>query len=51
LTAWCEHLGAAARVMDAESAVPLEQRCREIYEMAKIAITPGWVRCYLIGAS
>jgi len=37
--------------MDAEAAAQFEQHCREMYDqMARIAITPRWVRFYDFGA-
>lgn len=46
-----EYLAAARKSMDAEAAAQFEQNCREIYDrMARIAITPRWVRCYDVGA-
>jgi hypothetical protein len=37
--------------MDAEAAAQFEQQCREMYDqMARIAITPRWVRYYDFGA-
>ena len=42
-----EYLAAARRTMDAEAAAQFEQNCREMYvQMARIAITPRWVRFY-----
>jgi len=36
---------------DAEAAAQFEQNCRELYnQMARIAITPHWVRYYDFGA-
>jgi len=46
-----EYLAAARKSMDAEAAVQFEQNCREMYDqMARIAITPRWVRYYDFGA-
>ena len=46
-----EYLAAARRTMDAEAAAQFEQNCREMYDqMARIAITPRWVRFYGFGA-
>jgi Pyridoxamine 5'-phosphate oxidase len=46
-----EYLAAARRTMDAEAAAEFEQNCREMYDqMARIAITPRWVRYYDFGA-
>jgi hypothetical protein len=46
-----EYLAAARRTMDAEAAAQFEQHCREMYDqMARIAITPRWVRFYDFGA-
>jgi hypothetical protein len=46
-----EYLAAARRTMDAEAATTLEHRVREMYDqMARIAITPSWVRFYDFGA-
>jgi hypothetical protein len=37
--------------MDAEAAAQFEQNCRKMYDqMARIAITPRWVRYYDFGA-
>jgi hypothetical protein len=37
--------------MDAEAAAQFEQNCREMYDqMARMAITPHWVRYYDFGA-
>jgi hypothetical protein len=42
---------AARKTMDAEAAAQFEQNCREMYDqMARIAITPRWVRFYDFGA-
>jgi len=47
-----EYLAAARGTMDAEAAAQFEQNCREMYDqMARIAITPHWVRYYDFGAS
>jgi hypothetical protein len=46
-----EYLAGAARVMDAAAAARFGQDCRELYDqMARIAITPRWVRYYDFGA-
>lgn len=46
-----EYLAAARKTMDAEAAAEFERNCREMYgRMARIAITPGWVRYYDFGA-
>jgi nitroimidazol reductase NimA-like FMN-containing flavoprotein (pyridoxamine 5'-phosphate oxidase superfamily) len=46
-----EYLAAARRTMDAEAAAQFEQNCRDMYDqMARIAITPRWVRYYDFGA-
>lgn len=46
-----EYLAAARKSMDAEAAAQFEQNCREMYDrMARIAITPRWVRYYDFGA-
>jgi len=46
-----EYLAAARKSMDAEAAARFEQNCREMYDrMARIAITPRWVRYYDVGA-
>lgn len=45
-----EYLAAARRTMDADQAVKFEQDVRRMYEqMARIAITPTWVRFYDFG--
>ena len=42
-----EYLMAAQRSMDAEAAAAFEESCRKMYaRMARIAITPTWVRYY-----
>ena len=42
---------AAATTMDAEAAAEFEQQVRGMYDqMARIAITPRWVRYYDFGA-
>ena len=42
-----EYLAAARKSMDAESAAAFEENCRKTYDrMARIAITPHWVRFY-----
>jgi hypothetical protein len=46
-----EYLASARKTMDAEAAAQFEQSCREMYDqMARIAITPRWVRYYDFGA-
>jgi nitroimidazol reductase NimA-like FMN-containing flavoprotein (pyridoxamine 5'-phosphate oxidase superfamily) len=46
-----EYLASARKTMDAEAAAQFEQNCRELYDrMARIAITPHWVRYYDFGA-
>jgi len=46
-----EYLAAARKSMDAEAAAQFEQNCRKMYDqMARIAITPRWVRYYDFGA-
>jgi nitroimidazol reductase NimA-like FMN-containing flavoprotein (pyridoxamine 5'-phosphate oxidase superfamily) len=46
-----EYLAAARRSMDAESVAEFEQNVRRTYDqMARIAITPRWVRYYDFGA-
>ena len=46
-----EYLAAARRTMDAEAAAEFEQNVRGMYDqMARIAITPRWVRYYDFGA-
>jgi nitroimidazol reductase NimA-like FMN-containing flavoprotein (pyridoxamine 5'-phosphate oxidase superfamily) len=46
-----EYLAAARKSMGAEAAAEFEQNCREMYDqMARIAITPYWVRFYDFGA-
>jgi hypothetical protein len=46
-----EYLAAARRSMDAESIAEFEQNVRRMYDqMARIAITPRWVRYYDFGA-
>jgi hypothetical protein len=45
-----EYLLAARKSMGAEAAAQFEQSCRELYDqMARIAITPSWVRYYDFG--
>ena len=47
-----EYLTAARKTMDADAAAEFEQQVREMYDqMARIAITPDWVRYYDFGAS
>jgi hypothetical protein len=46
-----EYLEAARRSMDAEAVVEFERNVRAMYgQMARIAITPDWVRFYDFGA-
>lgn len=46
-----EYLAAARQTMDADAAAQFEQNCRQMYkQMARIAITPHWVRYYNFGA-
>ena len=46
-----EYLAAARTTMDAEAAAEFEQNVRKMYDqMARIAITPSWVRFYDFGA-
>jgi nitroimidazol reductase NimA-like FMN-containing flavoprotein (pyridoxamine 5'-phosphate oxidase superfamily) len=46
-----EYLAAARKTMDAEAAAEFEQNCRAMYDqMARIAITPRWVRYFDFGA-
>jgi nitroimidazol reductase NimA-like FMN-containing flavoprotein (pyridoxamine 5'-phosphate oxidase superfamily) len=46
-----EYLAAARKTMDTEAAAEFEQNVREMYEqMARIVITPHWVRYYDFGA-
>jgi hypothetical protein len=46
-----EYLAAARRSMDPEAAAAFEQNVRRMYDrMARIAITPTWVRFYDFGA-
>lgn len=46
-----EYLVAARQTMDAEAAAEFEQQVRGMYDrMARIAITPQWVRSYDFGA-
>jgi nitroimidazol reductase NimA-like FMN-containing flavoprotein (pyridoxamine 5'-phosphate oxidase superfamily) len=46
-----EYLAAARKTMDAEAAAEFEQNVRGMYEqMARIVITPHWVRYYDFGA-
>jgi nitroimidazol reductase NimA-like FMN-containing flavoprotein (pyridoxamine 5'-phosphate oxidase superfamily) len=46
-----EYLVAARKTMDAEAAAAFEEQVRGLYDqMARIAITPGWVRYYDFGA-
>jgi hypothetical protein len=46
-----EYLAGAGKTMDAEAAARFEQSCRALYrQMARIAITPHWVRYYNFSA-
>jgi nitroimidazol reductase NimA-like FMN-containing flavoprotein (pyridoxamine 5'-phosphate oxidase superfamily) len=46
-----EYLSAARKTMDAEAAAEFERQVRAMYDqMARIAITPNWVRYYDFGA-
>jgi nitroimidazol reductase NimA-like FMN-containing flavoprotein (pyridoxamine 5'-phosphate oxidase superfamily) len=46
-----EYLAAARKTMDTEAAAEFEQNVRGMYDqMARIAITPHWVRYYDFGA-
>ena len=46
-----EYLAAARKTMEAEAAAEFEQNVRRMYDqMARIAITPRWVRYYDFGA-
>ena len=46
-----EYLAAARRTMDTDAAAKFEQNVRRMYgQMARIAITPTWVRFYDFGA-
>lgn len=46
-----EFLMAARKSMDPEAAATFEQNCRMMYpQMARIAVTPTWVRFYDFGA-
>ena len=46
-----EYLMAARKSMDTHAAAAFEENCRKIYaQMARIAITPSWVRFYDFGA-
>ena len=46
-----EYLAAARKTMDAEAAGEFEQQVRGMYDqMARIVITPQWVRYYDFGA-
>jgi hypothetical protein len=46
-----EYLAAARKTMDAEAAAAFEQQVRAMYDqMARIAVTPTWVRFYDFGA-
>lgn len=46
-----EYLSAARKTMDTEAAAEFERQVRAMYDqMARIAITPNWVRYYDFGA-
>ena len=46
-----EYLAAARRATDADAAAEFERNVRRMYDqMARIAITPTWVRFYDFGA-
>jgi Pyridoxamine 5'-phosphate oxidase len=46
-----EYLASARKTMEAAAAAQFEQNCRALYrQMARIAITPHWVRYYDFGA-
>jgi pyridoxamine 5'-phosphate oxidase-like protein len=46
-----EYLAGAGKTMDADAAAQFEQGCRALYDqMARIAITPYWVRYYNFSA-
>lgn len=46
-----EYLAAARKSMDADAAAAFEENCRKMYrQMARIAVTPTWVRFYDFGA-
>ena len=46
-----EYLAAARRTMDADGAAEFEQNVRRMYDrMARIAVTPTWLRFYDFGA-
>lgn len=46
-----EYLMAARKSMDADAAAEFEAQCRKMYpQMARIGITPTWVRYYDFGA-
>ncbi len=46
-----EYLASSRKAMDAEAAALFEQSCRALYDqMARIAITPQWVRYHDFGA-
>ncbi len=46
-----EYLAGARKIMDADAMAQFEQACRELYDqMARIAITPSWVRYFDFGA-
>ena len=45
-----EYLAGAGKFLDDEAQAAFEQGCRQLYgQMARIAITPGWVRYYDYG--
>jgi hypothetical protein len=46
-----EYLAAAGKTMDPDAVAQFEQACRQLYDqMARIAITPSWVRFFDFGA-
>ena len=46
-----QYLMASRKSMDTEAAVAFEENCPKMYpQMARIAITPSWVRFYDFGA-
>jgi hypothetical protein len=46
-----EYLAGARKVLDADAMPEFERTCRQMYDqMARIAITPSWVRYYDFGA-
>ena len=45
-----EYLAGAGKFLDDQALAAFEQNCRQLYDqMARIAITPGWVRYYDFG--